>query len=179
MTIRVRALLRVCALVTPIIAAGQVGIARAENLRPSGSAPSKSQISFRLSHTIEVGSKGTHFKAVGKPKTIKDGRGTGTLTAVVGVRYPTADGFGQIVFFWHDRVFDSQSSRYETTAVDTINSLAPGTFVIRYARYRKSDPMCCPTLKPLKVSYGWSGHILISNGVPPRAKGAPLTRYQP
>ena len=26
---------------------------------------------------------------------------------------------------------------------------------------------------------GWSGHILISNGVPPRTKGAPLTRYQP
>jgi hypothetical protein len=125
-----------------------------------------------------VGSKGTHFSA-GKTLTIKDGRGTGTLTAVIGTRYPTADAKGQIVFFWHNRVFNSQSSNYETNAVNTLTSRAAGSYDITYARYRNSDPMCCPSLKPLKVSYGWSGHLLISNGAPPRTKGAPLTRYQP
>lgn len=179
MTSCVQNVFRVCSVVASLLGAGQFGMAHAGNLAPSASAPTKSQINYRLSHTIEVGSKGTHFKAMSKPKTINDGRGTGTLTAVVGVRYPTADAYGQIVFFWHNNVFNSQSSTYETTAVDTVTSPAPGAFVIRYARYRKNDPLCCPTLKPLKVSYGWSGRILISNGVPPRTKGAPLTRYQP
>jgi hypothetical protein len=143
------------------------------------SPPSTHQITFRLRHTVEVGIKGEYFRDLGKPLTIKDGRGTGTLTAVVGTRYPTADALGQVVFFWHNAAFIGQSADYETPAVRSLTSPAPGAFIIKYARYKPSDPSCCPTLKPLRVSYGWSGHILISNGVPPKV-GKPIrVKYQP
>jgi LppP/LprE lipoprotein len=144
-------------------------------------APSMAQIRERLLHTREIGTKGEYFRPLDKPLTIKDGRGTGTLTAVVGGRYPTADGLGQIVFFWHNATFTGLSSTYETVAVvGKPRSPAPGTFIIKYARYKRTDPACCPSLKPRTVTYGWSGHILISNGVPPKGTGkAPRVEYKP
>lgn len=147
---------------------------------PLGMAPSHAQITGRMRHTIEIGTKGEYFRPLGKPLTIKDGRGTGTLTAVVGGRYPTADALGQIVLFWHNRVFIGLSAHYETVAVVSLKSPAPGTFVIKYAQYKRKDPVCCPSLPPRKVTYGWSGRILISNGVPPKGNGTPpRVKYQP
>ncbi len=72
--------LRVAAL--PALAAVAIlagsGVATAS--RPL-SAPSTAQINARLRHTIEIGTKGEYFRNLGKALTIKDGRGTGTLTA--------------------------------------------------------------------------------------------------
>jgi hypothetical protein len=153
-----------------------VGVASAH---PALGPPRQQQINNRLRHTMEIGTRGEYFRDLGKPLTIRDGRGTGTLTAVVGTRYPTADGLGQVVFFWHNAVFIGQSANYETPAVRSLRSPAPGTFVISYVRYRPSDPACCPTLKPLTVTYGWSGHILISNGVPPTMGKPVRVKYQP
>jgi hypothetical protein len=133
-----------------------------------------------LRHTVEIGTRGEYFRPGGKPLTIRDGRGTGTLTAVIGLRYPTADALGEVVFFWHNRAFIGLSADYETPEVVSLKSPAPGTFVIRYAQYRRTDPACCPSLPPRTVTYGWSGHILISNGVPPKGTGTPpRVRYKP
>jgi hypothetical protein len=147
-----------------LTAASLLGGSEIASAHPAAQAPTAAQITARLRHTIEIGTKGEYFRALGHPiKTIKDGRGTGTLTAVVGTRWPTADGKGQVVFFWHNRTFIGQSASYETTAVGKITSPAPGTF-----------------LKPLKVTYAWSGHILISNGVPPKMGPNPVrVKYQP
>jgi len=153
------------------------GIAAAH---PAAGAPTAKQITNRLRHTVEIGTRGEYFRNLGKqPLTIQDGRGTGTLTAVVGTRYPTADALGQVVFFWHNRTFIGQSATYETPAVRRLTSPAPGTFVITYVRYKPADPACCPTLKPLKVTYGWSGHILISNAAPPKVVRPVKVKYQP
>ena len=165
----------------PAVLASTGGAASAQrDPRILASAPTAVQVAARLRHTLEIGTRGEYFRSVGKPLTIRDGRGTGTLTAVVGGRYPTADGHGQIVFFWHNRRFNSLSSDYETPAVVSLKSPAPGTFVVTYDRYRRSDPLCCPTLKPRTVIYGWSGHILISDGAPPKGVGTlSRVRYQP
>jgi hypothetical protein len=61
----------------------------------------------------------------------------------------------------------------------SLKSPALGTFVITYANFKASDPLCCPSLPPRKVTYGWSGHLLISNGVPPKRLGSPKVKYQP
>jgi hypothetical protein len=162
-----------------VFAAGPGAAFAQGTISPSAAPPSAAQIKARLRHTVEIGTKGEYFAPM-KTLTIKDGRGTGTLTAVVGGRFPTADALGQVVFFWHNRVFIGLSAGYETYAVVSLRSPAAGTFVIRYAQYRPNDPMCCPTLPPRKVTYGWSGHILISNGVPPKeGKTPPRVRYQP
>lgn len=153
-----------------------------QNLRFKPTPPSLKQIKGRLYHTVEIGLPGIriHFRLAGKPLTIQDGRGAGTLTAALGTRAPAADGEGQVVFFWHGNRFNSQSADYETAQVDRLASPAAGTFIITYTRFRASDPACCPTLPPLKVTYGWSGHLLISNGVPPKGHGKPVkVTYQP
>jgi hypothetical protein len=148
--------------------------------KPVAVAPNNAQITGRLRHTIEIGIRGEYFRPMGRPLTIQDGRGTGTLTAVVGGRYPTADALGQLVFFWHNRTFIGLSAGSETPGVVSLKSPAPGTFVIRYAQYRTKDPACCPGLPPRAVTYGWSGRILISNSVPPRGPGRPpRVKYKP
>jgi hypothetical protein len=166
--------------VVPILAIAAVlaasGLASA---RPAAAPPTTRQISARLRHTIEIGTRGEYFRDLGKPLTIRDGRGTGTLTAVVGTRYPTADGLGQVVVFWHNRTFIGQSASYESPAVRKLASPAPGTFVISYARYKASDPACCPTIKPLSITYGWSGKLLISNGAPPKVGKPVRVKFQP
>jgi hypothetical protein len=159
---------------------GTAGALARPVVEPERAAPSNAQIARRLQHTVEIGTRGEHFRRIGRPLTIQDGRGTGTLTAVVGGRYPTADGLGQVVFFWHNKTFIGLSADYETIAVVSLKSPAPGTFVIRYARYRRSDPTCCPTLRPRAVTYGWSGHMLISDGGPPKGSSSPPTvKYKP
>lgn len=180
MSARITRLTGIVTLAGAVLLSG-AGAASARSVaRPTAAAPSAAQIQARLRHTIEIGTKGEYFRPIGKPLTIRDGRGTGTLTAQVGGRFPTADGLGQIVFFWHNATFVGLSSSYETFAVVSVKFPAAGTFVIRYVQYRASDPTCCPTLPPRKVTYAWSGHILISNGVPPKPNGKPTkVKYQP
>ena len=143
-------------------------------------APSMAQITARMRHTVEVGTRGEYFVSVGKALTIKDGRGTGTLTAAIGVRHPTADAKGMIVFFWHNATFDSLAANWETPSVQKLKSPAVGTFNITYVRYKASDPLCCPSLKPVTVTYAWSSDgMLVSNGFPPHIGKKVLVKYQP
>jgi hypothetical protein len=138
---------------------------------PARSAPSMTAIKHVMARTVEARDHRTHFTPMSKPLTIKDGRGGGTLTAVIGVRTPTADAHGQLVFFWANHRFLGWDSRYESASIMSVKSPGPGAFVVTYAHYARNDPLCCPSLKPVRVQSGWSGTILISNGVPPRGPG--------
>jgi hypothetical protein len=89
------------------------------------------------------------------------------------VRHPSADAYGQLVFFWHNKTFVGWDSQYESVAVQRIVSHAAGSFSITYPRYKPNDPLCCPSRKPVTLQYGWgSGRYFISNGIPPRLPGA-------
>lgn len=140
----------------------------------SSPAPSARQIAAIMARTVEVSSRSTHFVRVGKPLTIADGRGTGTLTAAVGVRHPTGDGSGQLTFFWHNAHFLGWDAKYESRFIIKLRSSGPGSFAVTYARYRAKDAMCCPSRRPLTVRSGWSGTRLISDGVPPKGPGTPV-----
>src|SRR5579872_2782881 len=170
MITRVSALIGAAALAGGTFAGGATSALARGSAAHVAAAPSMAQITARMKHTIEIGTRGEYFKPVGKPLTVKDGRGTGTITAAIGVRWPTADAKGQIVFFWHNSSFNSMSADYETPAVIKLAAPAAGTFAITYAHYKASDPLCCPSLKPVVVNYGWgSDNMLISDGVPPHA----------
>jgi len=67
-------------------------------------APSRTQIRRQLRKVVEVGYPSTHFSMIDGPLTVGDGAGH-AITAVIGVRWPTADAKGQMLFFWHDRKF--------------------------------------------------------------------------
>ena len=181
MTSRIARLAGIAALAGAVlvVSAGSASAHRSAS-RPAA-APTMAQIKARMRHTIEIGTKGEYFVPVGKPLilTIKDGRGTGTVTAAVGVRHPTADAKGQLVFFWHNTAFSSLAADYETTAVIKLTG-GGGAFTITFAHYKASDPLCCPSLKPVKVTYAWSSdQMLISNGVPPHTGKKVKVKYQP
>ena len=120
--------------------------------------PSRAQIDAVMKRTVEVRDRSVHFATLGRPieVTVGDGKG-GSLTAVLGTRSPTADGYGQLVFFWHNGRFIGWNSRFEAIAVISIKAVG-ATVQIRFAHYRRTDAFCCPSLPPVTVGYRWSGH---------------------
>jgi|GEM_PF-3012679 len=122
-----------------------------------------------------------HLGLAGKIVVVRDGHG-GWITAVPVVRWPTADGYGQYVLFWHDTTF---------VGAETLSKL-PGLgpeaaqlgivrgglnrIVIKFAVYKKSDAMCCPSLPPVKVTYWWNGKAMVRSGpIPSGAVGLHLS----
>jgi hypothetical protein len=135
------------------------------------SRPSVVEIGREMSRTVEVTYPHTHFKAFLKPLTISDGQG-GSLTAVVGVRYPTADAYGQLIFFWHNTRFLGWDARWESDYV-AVTSPRAGTFIATYPHYKETDPMSSPSLPNVRVVYRWNGKRLIAQGSPP-LNGTPV-----
>jgi len=137
--------------------------------------PSLEEIGFRTGATVETNDKNTHFSPWSDAVTVRDGTGGG-LTAIVGVRFPTADGYGQVVFFWHNTTFVGLDSSTESVQVKSLNAPSAGVFVVTYARYALSDPLCCPSLPPRPIEYRWNGPRLVPSGVPPVEPGThPVT----
>jgi hypothetical protein len=116
---------------------------------------------------------GVHLRLMGRIVSVPDGHG-GTLTAVPAVRYPTADGYGQLVLFWVGRRLVGSDNL--TTLPDlgpeavslAIVRTGPDRIVVRYARYRPSDPLYRPSLPPADVAYSWNGRRLVASGPVPR-----------
>lgn len=145
-----------------------------ENWRLSrmASPVSKAEINRVMSHTVEVKDPTEHFTASGgEPITVPDGRG-GTLTAVVGTRFPTADGYGQLVFFWHNQTYLGTSAVSEASEIESLQPNGVASFTVTYANYAPTDPMVNPSLPPQSVHYTWNGQSL--NASVAQAKGTML-----
>jgi LppP/LprE lipoprotein len=128
--------------------------------------PSLREISLELNRTVEIADQTTHFSADNQPVTVSDGAG-GWLTAVIGVRFPTADGKGQLAFFWHNSTFIGLDTHTESFQINGISASGVSTFAVRYAHYAPTDPMCCPSLAPVTIEYHWNGHAMTPSGLPP------------
>ena len=113
-----------------------------------------------MTRTVEVSDPAQHFTA-GAP-----------LTAVVGTRFPTADGYGQLVFVWHDRALLGWDSSTESIAITRLWSSPPGVVAATCPHYAPADPPCCPSLPAETVAYTGSGTALRAGGPPPRLTGA-------
>ncbi len=105
---------------------------------------------------------GEHLAISGKIVTVPDGFG-GTLTAVPAVRFPTADGYGQLVLFWHnqtligsDRLAKLPNLGEESSQLKIVAS-GTGYITVRFWRYKSTDPMYAPSLTPEDVTYRWTG----------------------
>jgi hypothetical protein len=176
--VRNRTLLSIGASLLCIVCAGGPSASAAGDQQVRAAAacakvgPGVVEIGNQMSATVEASDHTEHFTPFTEPLTIRDGRGTGTVTAILGVRYPTADAHGQLVFFWHGNHFLGWDTNYESLTVMRLWSTAPGLFKVKFARYAAKDALCCPSLKPVTVDFAWSSsHIFISNGVPPRGPG--------
>jgi len=133
---------------------------------PSVGVPDRAAIRRVMTRTVEAADPSTHFVSDRSQVTTSDRHG-GTLTAAVGQRYPTADGMGQLVFFWHGTRFLGWDAVTETDSVRNLTS-GPGYFRITYLHYRPQDAECCPSLPPAAVTYTWqdSGRLVASGRRP-------------
>src|SRR6476469_4717820 len=128
--------------------------------------PSFGQIAQVMAHTTEVGDPGEHFTPSGEPRIASDGAGS-ELTAAIGHRSRTADGYGQLVFFWHGDRFLGWDSSSESVAIIRVSSRPHNAFAVTYPHYASSDPNCCPSMRPVTVLYTWTGTHLRASGTPP------------
>jgi hypothetical protein len=112
-----------------------------------------------------------HFRQISHKVVVSDGRG-GTLTAAIGVRSITADGHGQLVFFFHGGRFLGWDSNYEIASIEKIAAAGPRRFDVTYSRYAADDPLCCPSRSPKTVRYRWTGKRIKALSRRPRDPGA-------
>jgi len=91
--------------------------------------------------------------------SIPDGNG-GWLTAAIGARslsgMPSADGYGHLVFFFHDNEFIGWDSRYVSMMIENVEGAGVGRFKVTYASYKPEDALCCPSLPDKIVFYQWN-----------------------
>ena len=130
--------------------------------------PSAKEIERELSRTVETKNPKQHFKADGDAVTTSDGAG-GVLTAVAGVREPSADDTGELVFFWHGDTFLGWDSLFESKRL-VLKSAGPGRFAVTYADYTGKA-----TSRPVSVTYVWSGSNLVPDSSPPSESGTPIS----
>ncbi|GGJ02995.1 hypothetical protein GCM10010885_10350 [Alicyclobacillus cellulosilyticus] len=135
-------------------------------------APSLSEIERVMSQTTEIGDPTEHFMLIGKPVSITIGNGD-TVTAAVGMRWPTADGYGQVVFFFHNHQFVGLDSDVEKTEIQSLRATQSGmAFEVTYADYAPDDPMYNPSLPPVTVTFGWDGSTFVPSGRESIPRGA-------
>ncbi len=147
-------------------AAAPPALARSEVLRALAAAQ----------ETSRGAATGEHLALDGRIVTVPDGAG-GTLTAVPAVRSPSADGYGQLVLFWHagtligsDRLARLPSLGEESSQLEIV-SWGTGFVTVRFWRYRPQDPMYLPSLPPAEVTYRWTGYGLQASSAVPRDSG--------
>src|SRR5205807_608304 len=71
---------------------------------PPGPLPNRAAIEAVMARTVEVNNPSEKFAPFGDTVTVDDGAGGGFLAAG-GLRNPSGDGSGQLVFFWHNDAF--------------------------------------------------------------------------
>jgi serine/threonine-protein kinase len=93
--------------------------------------------------------------------------GGGTLSVQRALCSGSADGHCQIAFILLDDRFLGTDTADPSLGISDIQAAGPGRFIITYVNYAQNDPLCCPSLPPVAVTYTWNGRQLIPNGTPP------------
>jgi hypothetical protein len=131
---------------------------------PQSPTPSAAEIAAQLAQTRDP-QTGASFQ-LGDMGSVPDGGG-GMLTAVSGfdqsVNHPPC-----LVFFWHDDTFVGTDSPQTHMGCVLVHSSA-GAFVVDYAVFAPTDPLCCPSGAD-DVTYTWNGRAFVPNGAPPASQ---------
>jgi hypothetical protein len=90
-----------------------------------------------------------------------------TLYAWHGTCAGSADGYCQMMFFFIDTRFLGTDTKDPSTAIAEYRAAGTGTIAVTYASYGSQDPLCCPSGKPVTITYHWNGSRLIPSGIPP------------
>jgi hypothetical protein len=94
-----------------------------------------------------------------------DGRGQ-TLYAIHGTCHGSADGYCQIMLFFRDTHFLGTDTSNPSTAIMSYHADGTGRIAVTYPTYAKSDPLCCPSGHPVKITFWWNGSRFVPSGNP-------------
>lgn len=129
----------------------------------AGPTPTKSEILHVMHSYREVGTAGeTYSPDYHGMAHVSDGA-SAIATAVVGTRSPSADGYGQLVFFFYNNHFVGLNSPYEAVSVKQVVAVSNGVFRVTYADYKPSDPLFDPSLGSISITYHVHAHSLAAS----------------
>jgi hypothetical protein len=98
---------------------------------------------------------------------VNQGAPGGTLIAISGTLSQSADGYNQWVFFFLGAEYLGTDTASPSFGLQITGNAGPGAISVQYVAYGPNDPLCCPTLPPVVITYTWDGRSLLPNGTPP------------
>ncbi len=119
-----------------------------------------------MTRTVEVNNPDEHFKPGDLRVSTADGHG-GTISAFVAIRTPSADGHGQLVFFFHNRSFLRWDAAQEANSILRVVASGPDAIAVTYNNLAAHDPPIGGSLPPATVIYRWDGHQITPQTRPP------------
>jgi hypothetical protein len=99
-----------------------------------------------------------------------------TLRVLVGFKTGSADGRVQHAFFFVGARYIGTDTSDPSAAI-RVTHQEDSTVTLRYALYRRKDPLCCPTGGTASVRFHWNGSRLVPlDPIPTSSSSAPLSR---
>jgi hypothetical protein len=86
---------------------------------------------------------------------------------MAGFRSPSADGAPMWVFFFNGDTYLGTDTLMPSLGLSLVGSPAPGQINVSYTNYAPNDPLCCPSLPPVTITYTWNGQSVTPSGTPP------------
>jgi hypothetical protein len=90
-----------------------------------------------------------------------------TFIGISGSPIGSADGAGKFVFFFSGSTYLGTDTLEPSRYVKLAGSPGPGQINVTYDNYAPNDPVCCPSLPPVTITYTWDGTSVTPNGTPP------------
>lgn len=131
---------------------------------PSPARSSPTAVPTPVSMQALLASKG--FTPAGDPVATDDGQG-GRLAAVKGICQGSADGYCQQVFFFDNGQYLGTDTLGTSFGIISVAAAGAARISVTYAHYAPEDPLCCPSLLPVTITYTWTGSGLQPSGTPP------------
>ncbi len=76
-------------------------------------------------------------------------------------------GHCMFVHFFVDTTYLGTDTSNPSASIPDVAATGPGRIAVTYPDYAAWDPLCCPSLLPVTVTYTWDGERLTPNRVPP------------
>jgi hypothetical protein len=91
----------------------------------------------------------------------------GTFVGIAGTKIGTADGYTQWVFFFNGTTYLGTDTAVPSPQLQLVGSPGAGQIAVQYTNYAPDDPLCCPSLPPVTITYTWDGTRVTPSGTPP------------
>jgi hypothetical protein len=82
------------------------------------------------------------------------------LYAFHGTCHGSADGYCQIMLFFDGSRYAGTDTANASTSILSYRAAGTGSFAVTYPTYKRSDPLCCPSGRPVTVVYHFDGRRL-------------------